>query len=105
MVFLIQKSQNKDSLAMQIKLNELIAVNRKASNRLLNIEDLSEDELRSLHQFFGKLADKAKSESTLSISHSIEEAEEIHEEKVEEMQERQTTRHHLKIDKNKRTNA
>ena len=101
MVFLIQKSQNKDSLAMQIKLNELIAVNRKASNRLLNIEDLNEDELRALHQFFGKLADKAKSESTLSISHSIEEAEEIHEEKVEELEERQATRHHPKADKKK----
>lgn len=105
MVFLIQKSQNKDSLAMQIKLNELLAVNRKASNRLLNVEDLSEDELRSLHQFFGKLADKAKSESTLSISHSIEEAEEIHDEKVEELEERQATRRHPKIEKKKRTGA
>lgn len=84
MVFLIQKSQNKDSLAMQIKLNELIAVNRKASNRLLNLEDLSEAELRSLHQFFGRLADKAKRENSLSESHSIEEAEEIHLEKLEE---------------------
>lgn len=91
MVFLIQKSQNKDSLAMQIKLNELLAVNRKASNRLLNVEDLSEDELRALHDFFGKLADKAKTESNLSISHSIEEAEEIHEEKMEDLEERHLT--------------
>jgi low affinity Fe/Cu permease len=92
MVFLIQKSQNKDSMAMQIKLNELIAVNRKASNRLLNVEDLSEAELRALHKFFGKLAEKAKDESSLSKSHSIEEAEEIHEEKVEELEKRQHTR-------------
>jgi low affinity Fe/Cu permease len=93
-VFLIQKSQNKDSMAMQIKLNELIAVNRKASNRLLNVEDLSEAELRSLHEFFGRLAEKAKAEATLSESHSIEEAEEIHEEKVEELEKRQQTRKH-----------
>ncbi|MGF7215192.1 low affinity Fe/Cu permease [Spirosoma lacussanchae] len=84
MVFLIQKSQNKDSLAMQIKLNELIAVNRKASNRLLNLEDLNEADLIALHQFFGRLAEKAKQEDSLSESHSIEEAEEIHVEKLEE---------------------
>ena len=88
MVFLIQKAQNKDSLAMQIKLNELIAVNRKASNRLLNLEDLSEGELRSLHKFFGTLAEKAKEEASLSELHSIEEAEEIHLEKVEDKQKR-----------------
>ncbi len=89
MVFLIQKSQNKDSLAMQIKLNELIAVNRKASNRLLNVEDLTEAELHALHEFFGRLAEKAKNEDSLSESHSVEEAEEIHEEKLEEKEKRQ----------------
>ncbi|CCH51163.1 protein of unknown function DUF1452 [Fibrisoma limi BUZ 3] len=88
MVFLIQKSQNKDSLAMQIKLNELLAVNRKASNRLLNIEDLTEAELLALHQFFGRLAQKAKQEDSLSESHSVEEAEEIHQEKLEEKRDR-----------------
>lgn len=88
MVFLIQKSQNKDSLAMQIKLNELIAVNQKANNRLLNVEDLTEAELHALHKFFGKLAEKAKAEATLSESHSIEEAEDIHDEKVEAFKQR-----------------
>src|SRR5436190_6653571 len=39
MVFLIQKSQNRDSISMQIKLNELVAANDKASNRLINVED------------------------------------------------------------------
>ncbi|GAB3992707.1 hypothetical protein GCM10028807_26170 [Spirosoma daeguense] len=92
MVFLIQKSQNKDSLAMQIKLNELIAVNRKASNRLLNVEDLTEEELRSLHRFFGELAERAKSEASLSLSHSIEEAEDIHEDKVRELNQRESVR-------------
>jgi low affinity Fe/Cu permease len=92
MVFLIQKSQNKDSLAMQIKLNELIAADRKASNRLLNVEDLTEAELHALHKFFGELAKRAKTEASLSISHSIEEAEDIHEEKVEALHERQSLR-------------
>ena len=92
MVFLIQKSQNKDSLAMQIKLNELIAVNRKASNRLLNVEDLTEAELHTLHAFFGRLAEKAKAEANFSESHSVEEAEEIHEEKLEDLQERRQAR-------------
>ena len=45
MVFLIQKSQNKDSLAIQLKLNELVACNAEASNRLIDIEDMTEQEM------------------------------------------------------------
>lgn len=81
MVFLIQKSQNKDSLATQIKLNELITTHTEASNRLLNVEDLSEEELRALHKFFGKLADKAKQDNSLTNTHSIALADELHHEK------------------------
>lgn len=81
MVFLIQKSQNKDALATQIKLNELIATHSEASNRLLNVEDLSEVELRALHKFFGRLADKAKQDNSLTDSHSLAVAEELHQEK------------------------
>src|SRR4051794_15385168 len=44
MVFLIQQSQNKDTVALHLKMNELIAATRGASNRLINIEDLTEDE-------------------------------------------------------------
>ncbi|WP_421825764.1 low affinity iron permease family protein [Larkinella sp.] len=83
MVFLIQKSQNKDSMAIQLKLNELIASHHKASNRLLNIEDLSEDELVTLHRFYGVLVEKAKKENTVTESHSVEEAEELHQEKMQ----------------------
>jgi low affinity Fe/Cu permease len=43
MVFIIQQSQNKDALALQRKLNELIACQQPASNRLIDIEDLSEE--------------------------------------------------------------
>src|ERR687886_2022582 len=48
MVFLIQQSQNKDTLALQMKLNELIASHHRASNRLIDIEDLTSDELTRL---------------------------------------------------------
>src|SRR5437773_6891082 len=50
MVFLIQRSQNKEALAMEVKLNEIIAALKHARNRLINIEDLSEEEIRSLHK-------------------------------------------------------
>src|SRR5438270_2689637 len=56
MVFLIQRSQNKDALAMQIKLNELLAAVKGASNRLINVEELSEDEVRALHERYQQLA-------------------------------------------------
>lgn len=81
MVFLIQKSQNKDSKAIQIKLNELIAANEKASNRMVNIEDLTEKELDQLHKFYAHLAHLAKKESNIFESHSIGNAEEIHKKK------------------------
>lgn len=78
MVFLIQRTQNKDALAMQLKLNELIAVMRGASNRLLNAEDLDEEQLRTLHDHYGRLAELADKERTLGESHSIAEAEVRH---------------------------
>ena len=78
MVFLIQRSQNKDSLAVQIKLNELIAAVEGASNRLISAEDLSEEELRALQAHFEKLSEMAKTERRLTESHSIEEAEARH---------------------------
>ena len=48
MVFLIQRTQNKDGLAIQLKLNELVAAMQGASNRLIEVEDLSEEELHVL---------------------------------------------------------
>ncbi len=54
MVFLIQKAQNKDSKAIQIKLNELIATHENASNRIVDIEDLTEEELDDLHKLYEK---------------------------------------------------
>ncbi|MCX8532130.1 low affinity iron permease family protein [Chryseobacterium luquanense] len=74
MVFLIQKSQNKDSKAIQIKLNELIAANEKASNRIVDIEDLTEKELDQLHCYYEKLADFAEDDTDIHTSHSIDAA-------------------------------
>jgi low affinity Fe/Cu permease len=78
MVFIIQKTQNKDSLALQLKLNELIASNEKASNRLIVVEDLSQEELETLKKFYVKLSQLAKNETDLRKSHSVEEASELH---------------------------
>ncbi|ASK31634.1 hypothetical protein CEY12_16615 [Chryseobacterium sp. T16E-39] len=74
MVFLIQKAQNKDSKAIQIKLNELIAAHEKASNRIVDIEDLSEKELDQLHMYYEKLADFAQDDVDIHTSHSIDAA-------------------------------
>src|SRR5690606_2858039 len=81
MVFLIQKSQNKDSKAIQLKLNELIAANRYTSNRMVDIEDLTESELDELHKFYGRLASLAKNEGDIHKSHSIDAAHHLWEKK------------------------
>ena len=74
MVFLIQRSQNKDSLALHLKLNELVAGMGGASNRLVNVEDLSEAGLRVLHAHYTRLAHLAESDATIFESHSVDEA-------------------------------
>lgn len=84
MVFLIQRSQNKESIAIHLKLNELVAAHSKASNRLVSVEDLTEEELRVLRKFYAKLATMSREEDSMQQTHSIEEAEELHEEKQAE---------------------
>lgn len=82
MVFIIQHSQNKDTIALQLKLNELIAANKHASNRLIDIEDLTEDELQTLKKFYIKLSDLSEKNSDLYSTHSLDEATQIHKEKI-----------------------
>ncbi|GAB4091147.1 low affinity iron permease family protein [Flaviaesturariibacter terrae] len=77
MVFLIQQSQNKDSLALQLKLNELIACEERASNRLIDVEDLSQEELDVLKKFYVKLATLAKEGDDLHTSHSVDDASDV----------------------------
>jgi low affinity Fe/Cu permease len=83
MVFLIQQAQNKDSLAIQLKLNELVAALEGASNRLVSVEDLSEHDLRVLRDFYARLAQRAKETADVTESHSIDEAERRHHRKVQ----------------------
>ena len=82
MVFVIQQSQNKDTTAMQLKLNELIAASSTASNRLVDVEDLSSDELATLKKFYVLLSDLAKKETNIHKTHSIDEAKERSQEKI-----------------------
>ncbi len=74
MVFLIQQSQNKDTKAVHLKLNELIACNSKASNRLVSIEDLTAAEIEVLKNYYIRLS--KLSENDIHRSHSIDEANE-----------------------------
>ena len=84
MVFLIQRTQNKDSLALQLKLNELVAAMKGASNHLIDVEALSEDEIRALHDHFCHLVRLAKSDKKVTQSHSVEEAVQRHKWKEDE---------------------
>lgn len=89
MMFVIQQSQNKDTMALHLKLNELIAANENTSNRLVGSEDLSDEELETIKKFYVKLSSLAKKEKDLFTTHSLDEARENHEEK------------HVKFSKNK----
>jgi low affinity Fe/Cu permease len=83
MVFLIQKSQNKDSLAIQLKLNELVASHEMASNRLVDVEDLTEDELKVIRKYYAKLSSLTKASESVKETHSLDEAEDNHKTKVQ----------------------
>lgn len=78
MVFLIQRTQNKDALAVQLKLNELVAALEGPSNRLIDVEDLTERELKVLHTYYKRLAAMAKKDEDFGRSRSVEEADARH---------------------------
>src|SRR5262250_2784130 len=82
MVFIIQQTQNKDTVALQIKLNELIASSEFASNRLVNVEDLTEEDLDTLKKFYARLSDLAQKERDIHRSHSLDEAHLKHKKKL-----------------------
>ena len=79
MVFLIQKAQNKDSLAIQLKLNELVASSEFSSNRLVDIESMTEAEMEVVKKYYHKLSELAENEESMHSSHSLDEAAENHE--------------------------
>ena len=78
MVFLVQRSQNRDGLAIQLKLNELVAAMHGASNHLIDVESLSEKELRTLHTHYQRLVEMSRNDQDVAATHSIEEAEQRH---------------------------
>ena len=78
MVFLIQRAQNKDALAIHLKLNEIVAALEGASNRLIDVEDLTEPEIDALRNYYKKLIDLARTDDVLTMTHSIEEAASRH---------------------------
>ena len=94
MVFVIQQSQNREGMAVQLKLNELIACHERASNRLVDIEDLSAEELDVLKKFYVKLATLAETTNDLHSSHSIDEAEKAHQAKGKESKQKAKTANH-----------
>jgi low affinity Fe/Cu permease len=78
MVFLVQRTQNRDGLAIQLKLNELVAAIEGASNRLIDVEDLSEQDLRTIRVHYRRLVEMARHDGDVAASHSVEEAEHRH---------------------------
>jgi low affinity Fe/Cu permease len=76
MVFVLQRSQNKEFTAMQLKLNEIVAALEGASNRLINVEDLTEKEVFELHDRYQALLKVAAEDKLQTRHHSIEEAAE-----------------------------
>jgi low affinity Fe/Cu permease len=81
MVFLIQRSQNKDSIALHLKLNELVLAHEFASNRLVSVEDISEDELKVLQKFYKRLAQLSGNELSVEETHSLTSASAHHQRK------------------------
>jgi low affinity Fe/Cu permease len=82
MVFLIQRAQNKDALAIQLKLNEIVAAVKGASNRLISVEDLTEDDLQILREHYQRLGAMAKDDEPVHESHSLEQATRRHQAKT-----------------------
>lgn len=78
MVFLIQRAQNKDALAIHLKLNEIVAAMEGASNRLIDVEDLTEPEIDALRRYYKRLIELAREDDQLTTTHSIEEAASRH---------------------------
>ncbi|HEU4767528.1 MAG TPA: low affinity iron permease family protein [Pyrinomonadaceae bacterium] len=78
MVFLIQRAQNKDAVAIHLKLNEIVAAMEGASNRLIDVEDLNEADIAAIRNYYKELIELARKDENLTMTHSIEEARSSH---------------------------
>ena len=74
MMFIIQQSQNKDTMALHLKLNELIASSKDSSNRLIASEDLTEQELEVIKKYYKKVSDASVEHNSVFETHSLDEA-------------------------------
>ncbi|MEP7165611.1 MAG: low affinity iron permease family protein [Ferruginibacter sp.] len=74
MMFVIQQSQNRDTMALHLKLNELLSSNKDTSNRLVASEDLTEEELEVIKKYYKTISDKAVAKNSLFETHSLDEA-------------------------------
>ncbi len=70
--FIIQKSVNRFSRALHLKINELVAAHEQASNRMVNIEEKTEEELKELEKHYTEISKKTDAGDTPQGSHSIE---------------------------------
>lgn len=71
MVFVIQNSQNRDGLALQIKLDEIIRAVGKAQNAMIDLEDLSQEELDAMKAQFVKIAQGARTRAIRKAPQSL----------------------------------
>jgi len=99
MVFLIQKAQNKDSLAIQLKLNELVASSELSSNSLVDIESMTEEEMIIVQKYYQRLSELARKDESIRTSHSIGEAHDQHERKDKNRSQQKTVRKTVQLTK------
>jgi low affinity Fe/Cu permease len=93
MMFVIQQSQNRDTMALHLKLNELIASNKDTSNRLIATEDLTEEELETIKKYYKMVSEKAVERNSLFDTHSLDEAEDDIAEKNARVKSQQNKQH------------
>jgi low affinity Fe/Cu permease len=70
MVFLIQNTQNRDAKAMHLKLDELIRAVKGARNQLVDLEDLSDEELKKLEKQFQRMRKRAENDKASPSRHA-----------------------------------
>jgi low affinity Fe/Cu permease len=74
LIFLLQRTQNKALLSIQLKLNEIVASQHGASNHLIDVENMPEEEVQRLHRHYQNLAELTKREENRGEFHTVEES-------------------------------
>jgi low affinity Fe/Cu permease len=74
LLFMLQRAQNKALLSIHLKLNEILASQQGASNRLIGIENLTEAEVAEMHEHFQSLVNATRAEKNPCAYHTVEES-------------------------------